>query len=122
MKKLLLVCAFVMGISALSYAQGGGRRTPEQQVAQLKEQVTGITDDQAAKIKALYEGQAKRIDSLRTASGADADYRAMMPKMMPIMATTNTKIKAVLTTEQAAAFQKVVDARNERMKQMMQGN
>jgi protein CpxP len=37
MKKLVLVCAFVIGVSAVSFAQGGGhRRTPKEQVEQLK--------------------------------------------------------------------------------------
>jgi protein CpxP len=122
MKKLLLVCCFVAGISAVSYAQGGGRRTPAEQVDRLKTQITGITDDQAAKIKVIYEAQSKSQDSLRTALGDGADRAVRMQKSAPITAAANAKVKALLTTDQATAFQKVLDEQAERMKQRMQGN
>lgn len=107
MKKLLLACAFLVGISAVSFAQGGGRQqqTPDQQVDRLKTQVTGITDDQAAKIKAIYTAQAASRDSLTKASGDDR--AGMREKLMPIRAAYNAKIKAVLTADQQAAFDKI---------------
>jgi protein CpxP len=124
MKKLVLVCAFVIGVSAVSFAQGGGgmRRTPKEQTDRLKEQIAGITDDQATKITAIYAVQTKRIDSLRTAAGDGADMRALFPKFTPITTEANVKIKAVLNTEQATAFQKIVDERAAAMKARMQGN
>ncbi len=119
MKKLLLVGAFVLAMSAVSFGQGRMQRTPDQQVEQLKTQVTGITDDQATKIKAIYTVSAKSMDSLRTAN-AGGDMRAMFTKMQPINDAANAKIKTVLTASQVAEFQKAIDARAERMKQMMQ--
>lgn len=101
MKKLLLVCAFVVGASAVSFAQGGGRaqQTPAQQLDRLKAAVTGITDDQAAKITAVYTSSAKSMDSLRT-----ADPTGMREKMAPMRAASNAKIRAVLTPDQAKQF------------------
>jgi len=122
MKKLLLVCALVIGISAASHAQGGGRRTPDQQVEQLKTQITGITDDQAAKIKAVYVSAAKTRDSLMTAAQGGGDRSAMMQSFMKMQATNDTKIKAVLTADQATAYQKIADERAAQMKARMQGN
>ncbi len=108
MKKLLFVCLFVVGASAMSFAQGGpgggmrGGGTPEQQLERLKTQITGITDAQSAKLLAIYTASAKRTDSLRTALGDDrAAYRE---KSAPITAERNAKVKAVLTAEQQKAF------------------
>jgi protein CpxP len=111
MKKLLLVCCIVIGISAASHAQGGGRRSPADQAAALKTSLA-LTDDQTAKVTAIYTAQAKSRDSLVAAGG---DMRAAM---MPMMNATNAKIKAVLTADQAAKFQAQLD---ERMKRMQQG-
>ena len=110
----MLVCAFVLGVSAVSFAQGGGgggrqQRTPEEQVTQLKTQITGITDAQSAKLLVIYQAQTKSMDSLRTA--ANGDSAAMMEKRAPLTAACNAKIKAVLTPEQATAFQKMADER-----------
>jgi len=109
MKKLMLVCALALGFSAASFAQGPPRRTPAEQVDQLKTQITGLTDDQSKKLLVIYEAQTKSMDSLRTA--ANGDRAAMMEKRAPLTAAYNAKIKAVLTPEQATAFQKMVDER-----------
>jgi len=116
MKKILMICAFILGVSAVSFAQGM-RRTPEEQLERLKTQVTGITDDQAAKLKIVYAAQGKSIDSLMSGG----DMQSAFPTMQKVMAANDAKIKAILTAEQAAAYQKTVDARNERFKQMQQG-
>jgi protein CpxP len=115
MKKLLLVCCFIVGISAVSRAQGRQRMTPDQQVAQLKTQLTGLTDDQATKLTAIFTTQSKSMDSLRTA--ANGDFSSMREKMQPMQAATAAKVKAVLTPEQATAYQKIQDERRARMQQ-----
>lgn len=121
MKKLVLVCAFVLGVSAVSFAQGGGqRRTPKEQTDRLKEQITGITDDQATKLTVIYTEAAKKRDSLMTA--ANGDRGAMMAGFMKITPLTDAKIKAVLTADQAKAYQKIADERAAQMKARMQGN
>lgn len=107
MKKVLLVGAFVLGISAVSLAQGGpgGRGgTPEQQVERIKTAVTGITDAQSAKLLVIYQAQAKSRDSLRTAM--NGDMGGMREKMAPITAATTAKLKGVLTPEQFTAYEK----------------
>ncbi|HEY0244269.1 MAG TPA: hypothetical protein VGC01_01790 [Mucilaginibacter sp.] len=98
MKKLLLMCCVLVGISAVSHAQGRQQRSPADQAAALKTSLA-LTDDQTAKITAIYTAQAKTTDSLR-AAGAD---RAAMA---PVRTATMAKVKAVLTPDQAAAFDK----------------
>ena len=107
MKKLLLICCVVMGISAAGHAQG--MPSPADRAAQLKTSLA-LTDDQTAKVVAIYTAQAKSMDSLRNAGG---DFSAMRP----MMTASNAKIKAILTPEQAATFDKQQAARMQRMQQ-----
>lgn len=111
MKKVLLVCAFVLGVSAVSFAQNnggqnGGRHrgvNPTQMTARLKERLS-LTDDQVAKVTAIYTAQAKMQDSLRTVS--NGDRRTLRPAMTALRKTTNDKIIAILTADQAEKFKK----------------
>ena len=115
MKKLLLMCCFLMGISAVSHAQGGGnRKSPEERAKDLQTQLK-LSDDQTTKITAIYKEQATKMDSVRTAANGDRD--AMRSAMRPMMEATNTKVKAVLTADQAAAYDKAMKDRMDRMRQ-----
>jgi Spy/CpxP family protein refolding chaperone len=106
MKKLLLVCAVVLGVSAASHAQGRMQMAPADRAAQLKTQLA-LTDDQTAKVTAIYTAQAKSMDSLRNAGGD-------MSAMRPMMTATNAKVKAVLTADQAKKFDEMQAARMNR--------
>ncbi|MFD0764771.1 periplasmic heavy metal sensor [Mucilaginibacter lutimaris] len=111
MKKIMMICLFVLGVSAVSFAQGGGgrqMRSPEERAKILKETLK-LSDDQTAKVTAIYAAQAKSIDSLRNAGG---DMRS---QMRPMMQASMDKIKAILTPEQAATWQKEMDERRARM-------
>jgi len=106
----MLICCFVMGIATVSRAQGGGMRmSAADRVKAMKESLK-LTDDQVTKITVLFEAQTKQVDSLRNA-GADRSA------MRPVMQATNDKVKALLTAEQAAAWQKEMDDRRARMQQ-----
>ncbi|MDB5126431.1 Spy/CpxP family protein refolding chaperone [Mucilaginibacter sp.] len=102
MKKIMMICLFLLGISAVSFAQGRQRMSTADRVKAMKESLK-LSDDQVTKITAIYDGQTKSMDSLRTAGG---DIRT---QMRPMMQATNDKVKAVLTPEQAAAYQKQMD-------------
>lgn len=115
MKKLLLMCCFLIGISAVSRAQGGGmRKSPEDRAKDLQTQLK-LSDDQTTKVTAIYKEQATKMDSVRTAANGDRD--AMRSAMMPMMKATNDKIKAVLTPEQATAYDAWMKERMGRMRQ-----
>ena len=106
MKKVLLVCAFAIGISAASYAQQGGGRmrvTPEKQVETLKTSLA-LNDDQTAKVTTIVKAQAKVMDSLRQA--ANGDWQSMRPAMTALRKTTSTKIMAILTPDQQTTYKK----------------
>ncbi|RYU92083.1 hypothetical protein EWM62_01180 [Mucilaginibacter terrigena] len=104
MKKIMMICLFLFGISAVSFAQGRPRMTTADRVKAMKETLK-LTDDQAAKITVIYDAQVKSMDSLRNAGG---DIRT---QMRPMMQATMDKVKAVLTADQAAAWQKEMDER-----------
>jgi len=112
MKKLLLMCCILLGITAVSRAQGGGGggrppMSPADQAARLKTSLA-LTDDQTAKITAIYAAQAKSNDSLTAAGVTDRAAR------QPIRAAATAKIKAVLTPDQAAEFDKQQAAMRQR--------
>ena len=114
MKKFLLMCCFLIGITAVCRAQGGGmRRSPEDRAKDLQTQLK-LTDDQTTKITAIYKVQATKMDSVRTA--ANGDRQAMRSAMMPLMKDSNDKIKAILTPEQATAYDKIMQDRMDRMR------
>ena len=113
MKKFLLMCCFLLGITAVSRAQGGGQRmSPEDRAKQMQTQLK-LTDDQTTKVTAILKVQATKMDSIRTA--ANGDRSAMRTAMGPLRETTNTQIKAILTPEQATAYQKMQDEMRARM-------
>src|ERR1700733_9089708 len=113
MKKILLICCFLLGIAAVSHAQGGGQRmSPADRAKQMQTQLN-LNDDQTAKITAILQTQATKMDSVRTAANGDRD--AMRAGMTPIRTATNDKIKAILTPEQATAYQKMLDEMRARM-------
>lgn len=113
MKKVLLMCAFVLGISAVSFAQDnnggqGGRRrggNPTKMTERLKDQLS-LTDDQVAKVTAIYTAQVKVQDSLRQAS--NGDRQAQRPAMTALRKSTNDKITALLTADQQERFKKML--------------
>ncbi|GAB2690143.1 hypothetical protein GCM10027037_11330 [Mucilaginibacter koreensis] len=114
MKKMLLVCGLLLGISATTFAQGGMRRSPEERVKAMQTQLN-LTDDQATKVLALYKMQATKMDSVRNAANGDRD--AMRSAMRSMQADMTTKIGAILTADQKAAYQKMMDEQRARMQQ-----
>jgi hypothetical protein len=110
MRKLLIVSAFVLGIGTVSFAQGKHKPNPAKQAEKLKLALS-LNDDQTAKVKAIYQAQAKSFDSIRTAVGENADKKAIAKQRRPIVAANKVRIKAVLTAQQVEAFDKQLAAK-----------
>ena len=113
MKKLILVCLFAIGISAVGLAQ---TKTPSERAATLKTALN-LTDDQTASVTRIYMAQDMRTDSLKKLD--TKDYGAMMKKMAPILMSSNDKIMSLLTPDQAAIFKIQVDAQTAAIKKML---
>lgn len=113
MKKVLLMLCFIAGITSLSKAQGGGqRRSPEEQAKNLQTQLK-LTDDQTAKITSIMQMQSTKMDSVRNAGG---DRQAMMPIRQAMAA----KVKAILTPDQATAYDKMLADQQAQQRARMQ--
>ena len=110
------MCCFLIGFTAITRAQGGGGRMSAEDRAKALQTQLKLTDDQTAKITDIYKAQRTKMDSIRTAANGDRD--AMRTAMMPLMKTTNDQVKAILTPDQAAAYDKI---QQERMQRMQQG-
>ncbi len=120
MKKIFLVCVMLLGITAVSHAQGGRMRmSPADQAKAMQTQLR-LTDDQTAKIQALLQVQATKMDSVRTAANGDRD--AMRQAMTPVRQATQTQVNAILTPEQQTAYKKMQDDMRARMQQGGGGN
>lgn len=119
MRKFLLMCCFLIGITAMAHAQGGQRLSPEDRAKQMQTQLK-LTDDQTTKVTAILKVQATKMDSVRTA--ANGDRTAMRTAMGPIRTASTDQIKALLTPDQAAAYQKFLDEQRARMQQGGGGN
>ena len=109
MRKILITCCLLLGIATASRAQGAMMRAPEDRAKALQTQLK-LTDDQTAKVTVIYKSMRVKMDSLRTA-GADRS------QMRPMMQAANDQIKAILTPDQATAYQKMMDARRAQMQQ-----
>ena len=84
-------------------AQGGGgggmgRMTPEMRVAAIDKAVA-LTDDQKAKITALYAADQKKMQDLMAAQDPD-----MRTKMTAMRTDEQTQIKALLTDDQKPKY------------------
>jgi hypothetical protein len=86
--------------------------SPEDRAKQLQTQLN-LSADQTTKITAILKTSAAKRDSIRTAANGDRD--AMMQAMRPLMQSTNDQIKAILTADQATAYQKMLDEQRARM-------
>jgi len=74
----------------------------------VKQNVTGISADQESKILAVEQDFLKAMQDARAAS--NGDHEAMKAKMQPAKESRDTKIKAILTADQYAQYQKAEEA------------
>jgi hypothetical protein len=113
MKKMLqmaaLAAAMFMTVTTVAQAQGRGRG-PNLMVI-LKDSLK-VSDAVAAKADSIVkEYQAKQAPLMEAMRGGDADARA---KMGALRTEQNDAIKALLTDEQKAEFDKLMPARGRR--------
>jgi len=119
-KALSAVCG-AMCLAGLLWAQDApkqpsaqpadrGKQYLEQRVATLAEKL-GLSDEQKAKVKEIYEKQAKDIQALRSDTTLSEDARRT--KMREIAKATNDAIVALLTPEQKAKWEAYLKERRD---------
>ena len=81
----------------------GGRMNPEERLKRMTADLN-LTADQQAKIKTIMESEKTKMDALRDDTSVEGD--AKREKAMGIRKDTNSQIRAVLTADQQAKFDK----------------
>ena len=130
MKKLLIICGLLLSVVTFAQAQEGqgqrqggrGMGTPEERAKRQTEQLTEklkLTDDQKAKVSAIYTEQAASMTKLR--EEAKGDREVMMAAMTKANEATDVKITALLNDDQKKAFATWKEERKELMKKRMEG-
>jgi len=126
MKKLMMICALLFSVITYANAQQGGGRmggTPEERAKRNTEVLTEklkLSDDQKAKVLAIYTDQNAAMAKAREEAGGDRS--AIREKMGKMMAETSTKIEAVLTDEQKPVFKAYQEERRKQMEARQNGN
>ena len=119
MKKALLVCCFLVGITKMSHAQTQifspeGKFVPEGRAKHLQT-LLKLSDAQTGKITGYYKVLLTQMDSVVHAGGGEEDFQ-------PLMAATKVKIKSVLTPEQNVGYEKMLrESMNENDNQAVPG-
>ncbi|HMI00914.1 MAG TPA: hypothetical protein VK541_00450 [Pedobacter sp.] len=126
MKKLLMICGLLFSVITFANAQDGqGRRggTPEERAKRQTETLAEklkLSDDQKAKVSAIYLEQGAKMRKLRDSLGDDRTaWRGVMVKANE---QADAKITAVLNDDQKKAFATWVAERKEAMKKRQEAN
>jgi len=103
MKKLFLICCLFTGIITAGFAQSksGTPSDPVQKAKGLQKELK-LSDDQTSKVAAIYKESAQEFDKIKAKEHGDTNK--MLVAVGPLRKATIKKIKAVLTTGQAAKY------------------
>jgi Spy/CpxP family protein refolding chaperone len=123
--------ALLAGSSAIAGAQAAGAAAPAQQGGPggpgggrgFNRTMAGIelTDAQKTKVAEIQAKYQPDLQAVRDAMQGGGDRAAAFTKMQAIRDKMNPEIRAVLTAEQQAIFDKNLAEQKARMEQMRQG-
>ncbi|MDN3548491.1 hypothetical protein [Mucilaginibacter aquaedulcis] len=114
MKKLILIIAFVTGVTALVNAQEKADKTPAQKAAhktQKLQKKLKLTAAQTKQVNALFTTEATRMDSLKAHK---ADKKASKGTHKAIEEQTDKKLNSILTADQKKAYAALKEAKKEK--------
>lgn len=124
MKKLLFICALLLGAISMANAQGGGRQmgTPEERAKRSTDMLVErlkLNDDQKASVTKIYLEQSKAQSTLMQEAAGDRE--AMRSKMEKMTTEVNAKIEALLTDAQKKDFKAYLEERAKQMQNRQMG-
>jgi len=112
-KMLAMVAVMFVAVSTVAKAQDaqqqgrrGGGRGPN--VVSILKDSLHVSDAVAAKADSIVKDFAAKQTELR--NSANGDMQSVMPKMQELRAAQTAAIKALLTDEQKAAYDKLMPA------------
>jgi len=106
--KFIKSLTLIAGLALVVFNVSAQQRAPmdaQTMTNNIKEKVTGITPDQESKILAANQEFVSGMQDARNSSNGDRD--AMRSKMQPIREARDAKMKAILTADQYAQYQKM---------------
>jgi len=101
---MVLVLALFVAVTAFAQPQ---RMTPQERVDKMAKEL-GLTDEQKAKVLDVFTQQQK--DMPKPPAEGTFDREAMREQRMKMRQEQNAKLKAILTEEQYAKFEKMMPA------------
>ena len=107
MKKILLMCFLLVGITSVNYAQTNKPTTtdPAEKAKSLQKELK-LTDSQTAKITTIYQESAQKFDKIKKDENGNSDK--MLVAIRPLRMATIKKIKNVLTPTQGVKYDKLI--------------
>jgi len=119
MKKLILLGASVLMMSAISIAQPGkpGKRSPQERAEHQTERLTkelSLTPEQATKVKAILASKGAEMDSVRAKKMAGGEKSEVRGDRKAAREKTDAQLKAVFTAEQYAKYQAMMQERKDK--------
>jgi len=107
MKKILLICGLLIGLTSVNYAQTNkpGTTDPTEEAKLLQKQLK-LSDAQTAKIATIYQESAQKFDKIKQKENGNTNK--MLVEIRPLRTATIKKIKNVLTPHQAVKYDKLV--------------
>ncbi|OKS88218.1 hypothetical protein [Mucilaginibacter polytrichastri] len=108
MRKILLLCCLLVGLSTAGFSQAKNTSDPDVKAKQLQKQLK-LNDGQTKKVAAIYEESAKKYAKIK--ADEHGDTNKMLTAIKPLRTTTITKIKAVLTPKQSAEYNELLKSK-----------
>ena len=107
MKKVLLICCLLIGVTSANYAQANkpGTTDPAEKAKGLQRQLK-LTDAQTAKIATIYQESAQKFEKIK--KDEKGNTNKMTEDIKPLRAATIKKIKAILTPTQKVKYDKLI--------------
>lgn len=115
----LMATALFAGIANTAHGQDSTRQAGRpggrgmSMIAMIEDSISGLSAEQKTRLDAIDAKYRTKMEEVRAAAGGDR--RAMMQEMRPLRQQQNEEIRAVLTTDQQAQLQKLMEAMRARM-------
>ena len=106
MKKILLICCLLAGLTSAGLAQNHPGVTDPAEKAKSLQKELKLTDHQTSKITSIYVESSQKFDKIKAEEHGNTDK--MLVAIRPLRASTIKKIKNVLTPSQAVKYDRMV--------------
>ncbi len=106
MKKILLICCLLVGITSAGFAQKSTGITDPVEKAKGLQKELKLTDIQTTKIAAIYKESSQKFEKIKASEHGNTNK--MLVAVRPLRAATIKKIKDVLTPAQAVKYDKLI--------------